>query len=151
MRVVLDPGPGGGATLDQVNQQGGGHRAFDRRTAGFALALAVVPVADGEHRALDIDAEEHRRTGTHLGGVHVAAEAVGHQGGADLAAGRGHPDRAEHRLDRQLDAVIAVPRGEGDGVAFAVELVDPGGVRQRILQGDDAVGARHPAEERDGR
>ena len=52
---------------------------------------------------------------------------------------------------RQLDAVVAVPGGEGDGVAVAVELVDPGGVRQRVLQRDDAVGARHAAEERDGR
>ena len=70
---------------------------------------------------------------------------------AHLAAGRRDADGAEHRLDRQLDAVVAVPRGEGDGVAVAVELVDPGGVRQRILQGDDAVGARHAAEERDRR
>ena len=126
-----------------------GHRALDRRAAGLALALAVVAVADGEHRALDVDAEEDRRPGAHLRGVHVAAEAVGHQRGAHLAAGRGDADGAEHRLDRQLDAVVAVPGGEGHGVAVAVELVDPGGVRQRVLEGDDAVGAGHAAEERD--
>ena len=33
----------------------------------------------------------------------------------------------------------------------AVELVDPGRVRQRVLQGDRPVGARHAAEERDRR
>ena len=33
----------------------------------------------------------------------------------------------------------------------AVELVDPGGVGQRVLQRDDAVGAGHAAEERDRR
>ena len=48
---------------------------------------------------------------------------------AHLAAGRSDPDRAEHRLDRQLDPVVAVLRGERDGAARAVQLVDPGGVR----------------------
>src|SRR3954465_15514300 len=40
--VVLDPGPPRGASLDQVDDQGGRHRALDRRAAGLALSLAVV-------------------------------------------------------------------------------------------------------------
>ena len=151
MGVVLDPWPAGGAALDELNDEGGGHRALDRRAAGLALALAVVPVADGEHRALDVDAEEDGRAGPHLRSVHVAAEAVGHQRRAHLSSGRGDANGAEHRLDRKLDAVVAVPCREADCVAVAVELVDPGRVGKRLLQGDDAVGARHAAEERDGR
>ena len=150
MAVVLDPGPAGGAALDELDDQRGGHGPLHGCAAGFPLALPVVPVADGEHRAFDIDTEEDGGAGTHLRGVHVAAEAVGHQRGAHLPAGRSHADGAEHRLDGELDAMVAVPRRERDRVAVSVELVDPGGVRQRVLQGDHAVGAGHPAEERDG-
>ena len=150
VRLVLEPWPARGVALDQLHDEGGGHRALDRRTARLTLALAVVTVADGEHRALDVDAEEDRRPGSHLRGVHVAAEAVWHQRGAHLTSGRGDADGAEHRLDRKLDAVVAEPRREGHGVAVAVELVDPSGVGKRVLERDDAVGAGHAAEEGDG-
>src|SRR5262249_30775137 len=39
---------------------------------------------------------------------------------------------------------------ERDGVAVAVQLVDPGRVGQRLLKGHDPVRAGHAAEERDG-
>ena len=151
VRVVLDPRPGRAATLDELDDERGGHRALDRGAAGLALALAVVPVADGEQRPLDVDVEENRCPGSHLRGVHVAAEAVRHQRGPHLVAGRCDTDGAEHRLDRQLDDVVAVPGGERHGVAGPVELVDPRRVRQRVLQRHGAVGARHATEERDRR
>ena len=109
MRVVLDPRPGGRAALDQLDDQRRGHGALDRGAAGLALALAVVAVADREHRALDVDAEVAGGAGPHLRGVHVAAEALGHQRAAHLAAGRGDADGAEHRFERQLDPQVAEP------------------------------------------
>src|SRR6476619_6612364 len=124
VRVVLDAGPGRRPALDEFHDEGGGHRSLDGGAAGFPLALAVVTVTDREQRPLDVHAEEDGRAGPHLGGVHVAAEPVGHQGRAHLAAGGCHPDRAEHRRDGELDAVVAVPGHEGHGVAVAVELVD---------------------------
>src|SRR5690349_5536797 len=77
--VVLEARPGGGAALDQLDDQRRRHGALDGGAAGLALALAVVAVADGEQRALDVDAQEARRPGAHLRGVHVAAEPLGHQ------------------------------------------------------------------------
>jgi len=47
--------------------------------------------------------------------------------------------------------VVAVPCRESDCAAVTIELVNPRRVGKRFLQGDDAVGARHAAEERDGR
>jgi hypothetical protein len=109
-----------------------------------------VAVADGEQRALDVDAEEAGGAGAHLRAVHVAAEALGHQRAAHLTARGRDADGAEHRLDREVDAQVAVLRDEGDRVAGPVEFVDPGGVGQRLLEGGDAVGAGQSAEERDG-
>ena len=150
--VVLEPRPGGRrAALDQLDDQRRRHGALDGRAAGLALALPVVAVADREQRALDVDAEEAGGAGPHLRGVHVAAEALGHQRAAHLPARRGDADRAEHRLDREVDPQVAVLRGEGDRVARPVQLVDPGGVRQRVLQRGHAVGAGQAAEERDRR
>ena len=63
----------------------------------------------------------------------------------------GDPNGAEHRLDRELDPVVAVPCHESDCAAITVELVNPCRVGKRLLQGDDAVGARHAAEEGDSR
>src|SRR3954453_15240558 len=147
--VVLDPRPTRGAAPDQLDDQGGRHRALDRLPAGLALALAVVTVADGEPRALDVDAEEDRRAGPHLRGVPVSPEPVRDERGAHLTSGRGDAYRAEHRLDRQVDAVVAVAGREGHRVAVAVELVDPRGVGKGVLQRDHPVGAGHAAEERD--
>jgi hypothetical protein len=110
-----------------------------------------VAVPDGEQRAHDVDAEEAGGAGPHLRRVHVAAETLGHQRAADLAARRGDAHGPEHRLDRQVDPQVGVLRGEGDGVPSPVQLVDPGGVRQRVLQGRDPVGAGQAAEERDRR
>ena len=149
--VVLDPWPAGRAALDELDDEGGGHRALHGRAAGLALALPVVPVADREHRPLDVDAEEDGRAGPHLRSVHVAAEPVGHEGRTHLSPGRGDANGAEHRLDRELDPVVAVPCHESDCAAITVELVNPRRVGKRLLQGDDAVGARHAAEEGDGR
>src|SRR6185295_6942137 len=42
--VVLDPGPARRPALDEVHDQGGGHRALDGGAARFPLALAVVAV-----------------------------------------------------------------------------------------------------------
>ena len=151
VRVVLDPRPGRRTALDQLDDQGGGHGALDRGAAGLALALPVVPVADREQRALDVDTEVDGGSGTHLRGVHVAAEAVGDQRAAHLPAGRGDPDGAEHRLQRQVDLEVAEAGIEGDGAAGPVQLVDVGRVGQRVLQRHDPVGAGHPAEERDVR
>ena len=128
-----------------------GHRALNGRAARLALALPVVPVADREHRPLDVDAEEDGRAGPHLRSVHVAAEPVGYQGRTHLSSGGSDANGAEHRLDRELYPVVAVPCREPDCPAVAVELVDPGGVGKRFLQGDDTVGARHAAEEGDSR
>jgi hypothetical protein len=137
--------------LDQLDDQSRRHGALDRCAAGLALALPVVAVTDGEQRTLDVHPEETGRAGAHLRGVHVPAEALGHQGTAHLAAGRGDTDGAEHRLDREVDPQVAVLRREGDGVPRSVQLVDPGGVRQRVLEHGDPVGAGQPTEERDGR
>ena len=104
------------AALDQLDDQRV-HRALDGHAAGLALALAVVPVADGEQRALDVHAQVDRRPGAHLRGVHVAAERVGHQRVAHLAAGRRDPDGAVHGCQRQLDAQVAPARLEQDGAA----------------------------------
>src|SRR3954447_10129489 len=117
--VVLEPRPGGCAALHQFDDQGRRHGALDRRAAGLALTLPVVAVPDREHRPLDVDPEEAGGARAHLGSVHVAAEAVGHQGTAHLPCRRRHADRAEHRLDREVDAQVAVQRGEGDGGAGA--------------------------------
>ena len=50
--------------------------------------------------------------GAHLRGVHVAAEPVRHQGAAHLPPGRGDAHGAEHRLDGQVDAQVAVLRAK---------------------------------------
>ena len=149
--VVLQPRPRGRAALDQLDDQRRRHRALDGGAAGLALPLPVVAVPHREQRALDVDTEEAGGAGPHLGGVHVAAEALGHQRAAHLTSGRGDADGAEHRLDREVDPQVAVLRGEGHGVLRPVQLVDPGRVRQRVLQGGDPVGAGQPAEERDRR
>jgi hypothetical protein len=149
--VVLDPWPAGRAAFNEIDNESSGHRALYGRAAGLALALPVVPVADREHRPLDVDAEEDGRAGMHLRSVHIAAEPVRHEGGTHLSSGRGDANGTEHRLDREFDPVVAVPRHESHCVAITVELVNPGRVGKRLLQGDDAVGARHAAEEGDGR
>src|SRR4051794_2949612 len=95
VRVVLEPRPGGRPALDQLDDQRRRHRTLDGGAAGLALALPVMPVADREQRALDVDAEEAGRARPHLGGVHVAAEALGHQRAAHLSPGRRDADRAE--------------------------------------------------------
>ncbi|HEY6810519.1 MAG TPA: hypothetical protein VIZ70_05275, partial [Propionibacteriaceae bacterium] len=68
---------------------------------------------------------------------------VGHERRTHLSPGRGNANGAEHRLDRELDPVVAVPCRESDRAAVTVELVNPCRVGKRLLQGDDAVGARH--------
>src|SRR4051812_18414527 len=100
VRVVLDPRPERRSTLDQVDDQRRRHGTLDGGAAGLALALPVVPVADREQRALDVDAQEAGGAGPHLRGVHVSAEPVGDQRAAHLSPGRSDTDRAEHRLDR---------------------------------------------------
>jgi hypothetical protein len=117
MRVVLDARPGRRPALDELDEQRGGHRALDSGPAGLTLALAVVPVADGEQRPLDVDAEVAGGAGPHLRGVHVAAEAVRHERAAHLPPGWGDADRAQHRLQRQVDPQVAGLRGEGDRAA----------------------------------
>src|SRR6266516_4366316 len=55
--VGLDPRPGRGDALEQLDDQDRVHRALDRDAAGLALALAGVAVAERQQRALDVDAE----------------------------------------------------------------------------------------------
>ena len=68
----------------------------------LALALPAVAVAEGEQRALDVDPEVAGGAGPHLRGVHVAAVGVGDQRRAGLEGGRGDPDGAVHRVQRQV-------------------------------------------------
>ena len=61
------------------------------------------------------------------GHVHVAAEAFGHERAAHLVAGRGNPDRAEHRAPAVVPRRNSLCCGlEPDGARGAVDLVDPG-------------------------
>ena len=73
----------------------------------------------------------HRQSAQHR---HVPAEPLGDQGGTHFSSGRGNANRAEHRLQRQLNLEIAEPGFEPDRIALGVDVVDPGGVGQRILQ-----------------
>ena len=140
-------GHAGAPALHQVDDQRDVHRALDGRAAALALALPVVPVADGEQRARHVDAQVAGGARAHLRGVHVAAERVGHEARAHLAARRGHADRAQHRGDRQVEAEVLGLVAHG--ACGPVELVDPGALGQGLLQERRAVGAGERAEERD--
>ena len=148
--VRLQPGPGARPALDQVDRQHGVHGALHRHPAGLALALPGVAVAEREQRALHVDPEVAGDPGPHLGGVHVAAERVGHQGAAHLQVGRRDPDRAVHGVHRQVHRVVALPGGEPAGAARAVELPHPDQFRQRLVQQRGGVGGRQRAEQRHG-
>ena len=128
---VSKPRPGRAAALDQLDDRGDVHRAFDRGAAGFALALPVVPVAEREQCAFDVDPQIAGCARNHLGGVHVAAERIGHQRTAHFAACRRHADGAEHRIGRQRHLEVAALRGEAQRACGRVVFVDPGALGQR--------------------
>ena len=149
--VALQPGPRGGrrrAGLHELDDECDVHGALDGGPARLALALAVVPVADREDRARLVHRQVAGDAGAHLRGVHVPAERVGGQRGADLPVGRRDADRAEHRRDRQVDREVAALGDERDGAARPVELVDPGQLGQRVVQQRRPVGPGQAAEER---
>jgi hypothetical protein len=67
------------ATLDQVDDRGDVHCALDGRAARLAFTLTVVAVAQREQRSRHVDPQITRCARSHLRGVHVATEHVGHQ------------------------------------------------------------------------
>ena len=148
---MLDPRPRRCPALDEVDDERDVHGALDRGAARLALALPVVAVADREQRAGHVDPEVAGRTRTHFRGVHVAAEALGYEGRADLPRRGRDTDRAEHRLQRKINLEVRMSRFERQRLLAPVEVVDPGPLRQRVLQHGRAVGAGQAAEERDRR
>ena len=131
MRVGLQPRPGRAAALDQLDDRGDVHRAFDRGAARFAFALPVVPVTQGEQRPFDVDPQIARCARGHFGRVHVAAERIGHQRTAHFAACRRDADGAEHRIGRQRHLEVAALRGEAQSACGRVVFVDLGAFGQR--------------------
>ena len=69
---------------------------------------------------------------------------------ASRLAGR-HPDRAVHRVHRQVDCVVAEPGLEAAQPVGPVELPDPHHLGQRVLQRRGGVGGGERAEQRHGR
>lgn len=103
MDVGLDPRPGRRAAPSLVQDDDGVHGAFKRQGAGFPFTLPGLPVAEGEQRALDVDAEQAGGSGPQLQAVHVAPVCIRHQGAADLEIDGCDADGAVHRVDRQVD------------------------------------------------
>src|SRR6476619_7415473 len=151
MRIGLEPRPGWATALDQVHDRGDVHRAFDCGATGFAFALAVVTISEGEQRTGDIDPQVAGRANGHLWGVHVSAECLGHQGAAYLAPCWGDPDRTEHRVDGQVHGEVAALRREPQRACGGIVFVYVGPLRQRRLQRGTGGNAGQPAEERDQR
>ena len=77
--VVFESWPGAVLALDHVDGEERVHRTLDSHAADLAFAHRVVAVANREQRAVDVDAEVDGGPGAGLGGVHVAAERLGHE------------------------------------------------------------------------
>ena len=132
--VALQSWPRRRPALDEVHDDRRVHGPFHRGAAGFALTLAVVPVPEREERTFDVDPQIDGGPGANLGRVHVAAKSLRHERGAHLARWRRDPDRAQHRLNGQVDRQVRETSVEGHGVARTIQVVDPRGVRKRIVQ-----------------
>jgi hypothetical protein len=118
-------GHAGPWTLIKIDDERRRHSSLHRGAASLSLALAVVPIADGEQRALHVDPEIDSGARFDVRAVHVAAEAVGDEGAAHLARGRGDPHRAEHGRHRQGYRHVGVSARESEGVGVPVKLADP--------------------------
>jgi NTP pyrophosphatase (non-canonical NTP hydrolase) len=119
-------------------------------TAGFAFALAGVPVAERHQRPFDVDAEVTRHPGAKFGGVHVAAEGVRHQRAADLQIGGGHPEGPVHGVHRQIH-VIARPAGlKTTRPGRSIELPNPHDLGERVVQHGGVAGPGERPEQRHG-
>src|SRR6478609_6701556 len=133
MRIGLEPGPGRATALDQVHDRGDVHRAFDCGATGFAFALAVVTVSQGEQRAGNVDPQVAGRASGHLGCVHVSAERLGHQRAAYLAPCWGDADCTEHRVDGQVHCEVAALRRESQRACGGIVFVYVSPLLQRVL------------------
>ena len=140
--VVLEPRPFAVDALDELDRQERVHGALHGDAADLALAHGVVPVADREERALDVDAEVNRGPGSRFGRVHVPAKGLRHQDVPRLRRSRRNADRPQERLERQADRILGVEGSVGYLAGAAVDRVDPRLLRKRLLEGRRELGAR---------
>ncbi len=150
MGVRLQPRPGAGRALDQVDDHHRVHGAFDGHPARLALTLAGVPVTErGTTLPWDADLEVAGHPGPHLRRVHVAAVRVRDERGPRLQVRWCHPDRAVHRVHRKVHRVLTEPGLEAAQPIEPVELIDPHHLGQRFLQARRGMGRGQRPEQRD--
>src|SRR3546814_7407613 len=87
-------------------------------------------------------------SGTHLRGVHVAAPTARCQRGTHFTQGWGNPDGAVHRIQRQRNREPAVERPEVHLPLRGVEVIDPGALRQCLVQQGGVTARGERSEER---
>ena len=121
MGVVLEPGPGSGFLLHEVDTELDVHGRLEAGPDDFAFTLTGMPVSDEQERAGLVDRQHHFHPGDEARVVHVAAERAGRAGGNGLLPSRRHPHAPQHRVDGKFDGRRDVGGAQPGNAARAIE------------------------------
>src|SRR5947209_833636 len=108
----FDARPGELASFDHVELENDFHGGLQPRAAEFAIALQGVAIAEIEVSAIVEDREIQRRALCDVAHVHVSAEITRPQPGPSLFAFRCDGHAAQHRAERNLQALLALRQVE---------------------------------------